>query len=479
MTPQRNKIKKIHFVGIKGVGMAPLAIIAKQAGLHVTGCDVEEVFITDEELIKAGITPIVGFSKDHIAGFDLVIATGAHGGLENPEVKEAVVRKIQVLSQGEALGVFQKGEIFGKDFFGISIAGSHGKTTATAIVATMLSENNLDPSFVIGTGEVPSLGSSGHFGKGKYFVAEADEYLADVVSDKTPKFLFQNPNIILVTNIDYDHPDVFSSIDDLMSAFNKFTENLPQDGVLIAYGDGVENRKFIADFKGRKITYGSSPDNDYILERVSFDSDRMFFWVKNGETILGQFSVGVFGEQNALNSLGSVVVGLELGLSIDQIKKGLSVFKGTKRRSEFIGNLQNGGLVYDDYAHHPQEIKKTLEAFRKSFPKYKIIPIFQPHMYSRTKRFFSDFANSFSDSDEVLITEIFPSFREEVDKNFSSRLLAQEIKKFGKNAAYFANPADVVKYVSSQNYSKNTLVITMGAGDIYKIGKELMLNGSR
>lgn len=474
----KKDIKKIHFVGVKGVGIAPLAIIAKEAGFEVTGSDVEEPFITDQELIRAGIVPSVGFSKDNVIGADLVIATGAHGGTDNIEVQTAVENNISVLNQGDGLGIFQEGEIFGRKFVGISVAGSHGKTTTTAMIATLLKENSMDPSYVIGTGEIPSLGSSGHYGKGDYFVAEADEYVADVVHNKTPKFLFQNPKIILVTNIDFDHPDIFDTIDDIRNVFLDFVNKLPADGVMIACGDGSENRKFIASYEGRKITYGLSPDNLYSLERINSSPEKMFFWVKSGETLLGQFSIGVFGEQNALDALGAIVVGLEIGLSVEQIKKGISVFRGTKRRSELIGNLPAGGFLYDDYAHHPEEVKKTIQAFRKNFPKHKIVVAFQPHMYSRTKKLFKDFSVSFSDADEVIITEIFPSFREEIDPNFSSSLLADEVKKSVKKVSYLSNKTDVIKYLSSQNYDKNTVVITMGAGDIYKVGKEL-LNGSR
>lgn len=454
--------------------MAPLAIVAKQAGFHVSGSDVSEIFITDEELKKADIIPLAGFSKDHINGADLVIYTSAHNGVDNPEVKAAERVGIPVLNQGNALGLFQKGDIFGKKYKGISIAGSHGKTTTTAMIATVLAQNKLDPSFVIGTGNIPSLSGSGHHGKGEYFVAEADEYFADAISDKTAKFLYQNPEIIVVTNIDFDHPDIYSSIDEIRKVFVEFTENLSNSGVLIVCGDGDENRKFLNQVKVKKLTYGFSPDCDYVLEKVNYSPEKMFFWVKSRNAILGQFSMGIFGEQNAQNALASIVVGLEIGLSIDQIKKGLSAFRGTKRRSELIGNLAGGGIIYDDYAHHPQELKETLSAFRKSFPKYKIIPIFQPHMYSRTKKLFNQFATAFSDADEVIITEIFPSFREKIDPNFSSSLLAEEIKKYGKNATYFATLPDVVEYISSRNLDKNTLVITMGAGDVYKIGKELI-----
>lgn len=470
------KLNKIHFTGIKGVGMTPLAIIAKEAGIKVTGSDVAEKFITDVELEKSGIKSIDGFSRENIQDQDLVIATGAHGGSENIEVLEAKKKGINVLNQGRALGEFQTGKLLGKNNIGISVAGSHGKTTTTAILATILKENNLDPSYVIGTGKIASLGLSGHFGKGDYFVTEADEYFADVVSDKVPKFMYQNPKIILFTNIDFDHPDVFSSFEELKKAYLEFARKIPADGSIVVYGDGKTNRDFISSLGISCKTYGFSPDNDYILDRVSFDSEKMFFWVKSGDSVIGQFSTQVFGEHNAKNCLGAIVTSLELGLSIDQIKKGLSAFKGTKRRAEFVGNLSSGGLLYDDYAHHPEEIKETLSAFRSAFDKYKIVVIFQPHMYSRTKILFSDFVNSFEKADETIITKIFPSFREPIDKNFSSARIVEELKARGKNASYFEEMQDVIKYTSSQKYPNKTIVITMGAGDIYKIGKGI-LNG--
>lgn len=470
------KIKKIHFTGIKGVGMAPLAIIAKEAGFNVTGSDVSDVFITDKELKKAGIESIHDFAASNVEGVDLVIATAAHGGSENLEVVKAKELGIKVLNQGQALGIFQKGEIFGKKLKGISVSGSHGKTTTTAMIATVFENNGLKPSYVIGTSDIPSLGSSGHFGKGEYFITESDEYFADIKSDLVPKFLYQNPDILVVTNIDFDHPDIYENLEEIKKVFIDFTKILNANGVLIACGDGAENRDFLKRVEARKITYGISPDNDYVLERASFTNDKMFFWVKSHGADLGQFSMNVFGEQNAVNALGAIVVGIESGLTVEQIRNGLGKFKGTKRRSEFIGNLPSGGLLYDDYAHHPVEIKNTLAAFRKAYPKHKIIPIFQPHMYSRTKALFTEFSTAFSDADQVLIAEIFPSFREEIDDSFSSSLLVEEVKKFGKDALYFPRLMDVVKYVTSQKFDKNTIIITMGAGDVYKIGKEI-LNG--
>src|SRR3989344_4179547 len=197
------RIKSIHFVGIKGVGVAPLAIIAKEAGFSVSGSDIEDEFITTDSLMRAKIKPLVGFLEEHVQNADLVIATSAHGGLENIEVLDAKKREIAVWTQGQAVGEFMKGKIFGREFLGISVAGSHGKTTTTAMLSIILREGNLDPSFLIGTGNIPTLCNSGHFGKGKYFIAEADEYATEPKYDKTPKFLWQHPQIEIFTNIEF------------------------------------------------------------------------------------------------------------------------------------------------------------------------------------------------------------------------------------------------------------------------------------
>ncbi len=354
-----NKIKHIHFVGIKGVGMAPLAIIAKEAGFKVSGCDIEEEFITDEPLKKAGIKPLTGFSEEHLENVNLVITTGAHGGFDNPEVEHARYTGISVMMQGQAVGEFMKGDFLKKKFFGISVAGSHGKTTTTAILATVLKEAGLDPSFLVGTGNISSLGAPGHFGKGKYFVTEADEYANEPKHDKTPKFLNQRPQIIIITNIEFDHPDIFNSLDQIRVAFLKFANLLPKEGVLIANGDDPQIQKLLGEFPGRVITYGMGEKNDFRLSRVSQSQEQTFFWVEHKNLSLGEFRLSVPGVHNALNATAVIAACFELGLNPEVIKKALPAFQGTKRRFEFLGE-KKGVLFFDDYAHHPTEIKATL-----------------------------------------------------------------------------------------------------------------------
>jgi len=449
------KIKSIHFVGIKGVGMTPLAIIAKEAVIKVSGSDVADEFITDKALKKAGIMPKVGFATNNVGDVDLVIATGAHGGFNNIEVLEAKRRKIKVITQGEAVGVFMDGAIFGRKFIGISVTGTHGKTTTTAMIATLLKANNFDPSYLIGTSGAVSLGAPGHYGNGNYFVAEADEYMSEPTFDRTIKHMWQHPKIAVITNIEFDHPDAYDSLDDTREKFLAFANQLPKDGVLITCGDDPQVRKMLSEFKGRKITYGFAKQNDYIVGDV-----------------LKDIKLLVFGDHNKLNAIAAFIVGREIGLSGEQIKKGLVLFKGSKRRSEFIGTLNSGALLFDDYGHHPTEIQKTLKAFREKFPSSKIVCIFQPHTYSRTKSLFEQFCASFDNADVVILTNIYASLREKPDLTVSIRDLASRI---GEKALFLPTLPDVIKYINSQGFGNNAVIITMGAGDVYRISEKLIL----
>lgn len=468
------KIKSVHFTGIKGVGMTPLAIIARQAGIKVTGSDLPEEFITDASLKKAGINVSSGFAPADIGNPDLLITTGAHGGLNNPQVLEAQKRGIQVWTQGQAVGEFMSGEIFGREFRGISVAGSHGKTTVTAIIATILKESNLDPSYLIGTSEIASLGLPGHFGIGKYFVSEADEYATDPELDKTPKFMWQHPEIAVITNIELDHTDLYENVDELRKDFLKFINSLDEKTTVIVCGDDRESHKLIEEAKSKNITtYGFSASNDYVIEKFKEDNGRIYFWVSTKGTNLGEFVVGLSGEFNGLNSLAAIVASIEAGLTPSKIRESISKYQGSRRRFELIGKLESGAILYDDYAHHPTEINKTLKAFRNGFEKKKIVCIFQPHTFSRTKALLKDFIKAFSYADSVILTDIYSSLREEQDPSISSEILAREMSLVHNNVKYASNLADVVKYITQENFDDEFLLVTMGAGDIYKIKDKL------
>lgn len=465
-----NKTKSIHFIGIKGVGMTALAVLAKEAGLRVTGSDLSEDFITSEILKEAGIEVFEGFNEGNVRKCDLVITTGAHGGLSNKEALTAKNMGIPVITQGEAVGMFMRGRIFDRDFEGISIAGSHGKTTTTAMIATVLKGAGYDPSYVIGTGKISSLGFPGHYGKGKFFVAEADEYATEPNLDKKAKFLWQFPKVQVFTNIEMDHPDVYPSLESLRQTFVAFLNNLSSDGLLVANGDDIEIKKILPYFSGRKVTYGFGKNNDFYLERINIEPEKMFFQVKSKDMLLGDFSISAPAEHNALNALAAIAVSLELGVSIEKIRSSLSTFAGTKRRQEFVGKTESGAYIFDDYAHHPTEIKATIASFKKRFPNKKLLCIFQPHTYSRTKSLFNEFAHAFSETDETIILDIFASQREDKDETISSLILTNEMKKYSKKVVYLPTISRVVEYLTLEEKGRDWLIITMGAGDVYKIG---------
>ena len=435
----RKKLKRIHFVGIKGVAMAALAVWYKEAGYTVTGSDTAEKFPTDDVLAKAGIRA-VSFDVKNIAHTrpDLVIYTGAHGGRENPEVIAASAMGINVLPHGQALGHVMEGK---KQ---ISVAGSHGKTTTSAMIATILSHAGLDPSYAIGCGEIRGLGLPGHFGNGNIFVAEADEYVTDPGHDLTPRFMWQHPDILVETNIDWDHPDVYKSLAQVRAAFRALER---QSKVIIT-------------------------GKDFQVTHVSCGSERTFFSLERNGMKLGDFTLKVPGRHNANNAGAAVIACMETGVSRDKIADGLLVFGGTKRRFEFVGAF--GGIrVIDDYAHHPEEIRATLAAAREWYPHSRIIVVFQPHTYSRTKALLSDFAHAFTNAQEVVLTDIYSSARETDTLGISGKTLVEETAKHHANVLY-APDYPAVKKLLSSHMKSGDIIIFMGAGDIYGWSKRFI-----
>lgn len=415
--------KRIYFVGIKGVAMAALAIWAKEAGKIVAGSDVEEEFPTDEELRKAEIEIHEGFDIIHLVTFspDLIIYTGAHGGRDNPQVVNAMKHGIPSLPHGQGLGLAMEGKRK------ISVAGSHGKTTTSAMIATILTEAGLDPSYTIGCGSIRGLGAAGHAGKGDWFVAEADEYVTDPGHDRTPRFLWQNPEVLVVTNIDYDHPDVYPDLSRVQQAFVRLQ-------------------------KQSKFTLVSSDDEaSSVLRRANNVA------TFNLSEQLNELRLQVPGRHNMLNAAAAAAVCGRIGIAWEVVKRGLERFGGTKRRFEKLGELR-GALIYDDYAHHPKEIEATIAAFRDKYPKKRLIVIFQPHTYSRTKALLVDFVRVLGMADIAIVTDIYASARE-----------AQKDEGLAKQLGHLYVPTrkNVVEWVQKE-LREGDVIVFMGAGDIYQ-----------
>ena len=470
-------MKRIYFIGIKGVGMAALAVIAKEAGFEVRGSDVAEKFITDEILARHTIPVDVGFDTttidSYVSNDSLVVVTAAHGGRDNPQIRAAESKGARILSYGQAVGVFQSGELFeNRQIKGISVAGAHGKTTTAAMLATTLKYLNEDPSFLIGTSEVAALGDAGHYGTGEYFIVEADEYVADVKHDRTSKFLYQHPFAALVTNIDFDHPDVFENLNEVKESFKKFAEQISD--ILCYNGDDAVSLETLRDTPStvRKITYGESVGNDYSVTNFRTTADGITFDVVHQKILLGAVTLSVLGRHNALNALSVIALVHTLGYEFSAISQALVHFTGSKRRLEIQGRTENGSLIIDDYGHHPREIAASLAAIREAYPGQKIVCIFQPHTLSRTKALVEEFSTAFESADEVLLLPIFASAREGLVEPQAQQELYKKIVVNGKTKVMEA--AHVVEYCTKNFSNPDTILVTMGAGDVYKIASSLI-----
>ncbi len=459
--------KSAYLIGIKGVAMTALATYLQQKGYQVSGSDLEEVFHTDAVLKEQGIQVKTGFHTVNVdRQAEFVVVTGAHGGMTNPEAKEAQKLGLPILMHGKFLGSLLD------DKFGISVAGCHGKTTTSAMIASLLVNAGLQPSYAIGAAQINDLGYAGHYGRGKYFIAEADEYMTCPVTDRTPRFLWQRPKLLVVTNIDYDHPDAFNNIEEIKSAFIRFANSLSDDSQIIICQDDRNAASIIPYLKNKVCTYGFSPQSDYRIEKIYFGDGLSSMRVSFQKTDLGEFIIHIPGRHNLLNSLAASVAANLIGLSWVDIKENLKKFRGTKRRFEKI--IDTGHvLLYDDYAHHPSEIKTTLESFKNWFPGRRLIVIFQPHTYSRTKALLSDFAGSFKDADMVIFTDIYPSAREKLDKTISSKILMIEANKYKLNANYYAGKIKILSFLRD-NLRSGDLIVMMGAGDIFSWQKDFI-----
>jgi len=445
---------RIHFVGVKGTGMSALAqISAKMENAQITGSDVSERFFTDAVLEKAGIE-VLPFSPENVDSSDLVVASAAYTK-DHPEIARATKLGIPVLSYPEYLGHLMSRKR------GVCVTGTHGKTTTTAMVSLVLLEAGFDPTIVVGS-DVPVLGGNAYAGKGDLFVAESCEYRRH--------FLNYQPEFLVILNMELDHPDYFKDLDDVVEAFQSMAAKVPPDGKIVLWGDDPNCTRIKSN--SPVITYGFNPDNTYHAINPTFSDGRCSFEVMYAGSSLGVFSLGTTGNHNVLNCLASIALCRSLGVSDELIRSSLNKFSGTKRRFERIGEY-NGALIVDDYAHHPTEVSATLQGARQAYPSKKIIAVFQPHTFTRTKKLLDEFSRSFSQADEVIIANIFASAREKEGVGISSETLAERIRANGVNASFLGDFQQIKNYLSGK-LDENALVLTMGAGDIYKVGLALL-----
>lgn len=453
------EIKKIHFTGIKGVGMTALALVAKDMGIKVSGSDLEERFVTDETLKKAQIVWQKGFSEKNLQNIDLLIFSAGHGGEKNIEVQAARKKNIPVLSHGKALGKLMKLKK------GICVAGVGGKTSTSSMMATVFDQAGFHPSFAIGVGKIDPLGYPGRFDrKGDYFIAEADEYFSPP-PDSKPKFWYQDPFVAVITNIEYDHPDVYKDITHTLKVFTKFIERVPNDGLVLACSDNDRIKDLYQLTKVPITTYGFSKKADWQITSFNQIKEKTTFSLRHKKKIISNLVLSVPGEFNARNAAAAFITAKFCGIKESKIRAGLIEFKGTQRRFDFIKEVK-GIKIYDDYAHHPAQIKATLQGAKNWFPNKKIIVIFQPHTCSRTKALLKEFSQVFNKADLTIITDIYKSAREAEDSSISGKLLAQKIKQFQPKVIYQKGEKEVVRYLK-KTANTGDVIFTLGAGDIF------------
>ncbi len=446
----------VHFIGIGGISMSGLAEILLNEKFQVSGSDQKESPLT-KHLVEKGATLYYEQVATNISGdIDLVIYTAAIHR-ENPELMEAVARKIPLLTRAEFLG-----QLMTNYDTPIAVSGTHGKTTTTSMVSHILLEGELDPTISVG-GILQTIGGNIRVGNSNTFITEACEY--------TNSFLNFLPKISIILNVEEDHLDFFKDIEDIRDSFHKFARLLPNDGSLIINGE-IENVNAITnDLECNIITYGFDTDFDYSASNITFNDKGHVSYdlYKKGEFITN-VPLSVTGKHNVSNSLSAIATGELLKLPMDVIKKGLASFVGTDRRFEYKGTF-NGVTVVDDYAHHPTEIIATLTA-AKHYPHEKIWCVFQPHTYTRTKAFFHEFAEALSLADHLLLADIYAA-RETNTLGMTSALLAERVRDFNPNALYLEDFQSIETYLK-ENCKPGDLLITMGAGNVVTIGEELL-----
>jgi len=454
-------IKKIYFIGIKGVAMSGLAVICKQKGLEVFGSDVAEKFITDKILAQAGIAVFEEFSSENLNCNPDLVVIGSSWGDDNIEVKEATKRKIPSISDAEMRGILSAEKRT------IAVTGVHGKTTTTAMLAYLFTQAGQNPSFLVGTGMVADLGSNAKWAVGKHFIVEGDEYVRSK-KDKTPKFLDLEPAISIITSLEWEHVDIFPEVESIEDVFRQLAGKT--EDLVVACGDWPSVLRVISNFGKKTITYGMEQNNLWQAYDIRQEFEQTIFKVKKENKELAEFSLKLFGEHNVLNALAVIIVGLNEGISLEQIKNILKNFKGAERR--FDVSQRQGITFVDDYAHHPSEIKTTLKAIRHRYADKKIWCVFQPHMVSRTKALLNDFAASFNDVDLVLFADIFASARESAN-DITSQDLTNEVKKHHPNAVYIGDLNQTIDYLKDK-IRPEVVLVTMGAGDVYRVRDKLI-----
>ncbi len=445
----------IHFVGIGGIGMSGIAELLLNLGYTVSGSDLRRSDITDR-LQSFGGAIYEGHAAGQIAGADVVVVSSAVDK-SNPEVMAALKASIPVIPRAEMLAELMRLK------YSIAVAGAHGKTTTTSLVASVLAGGGLDPTVVIG-GKLKNIGSNAFLGQGDYIVPEADE------SDGS--FLKYSPAIAVVTNIDREHLDFYKDLDEIKAVFLNFIDRIPFYGLAVLCLDNEAVQDLIPRIRKRFITYGTSPQADLqAMDMVCKGLTSHFKVIYQGET-LGAVKLSLPGEHNVYNAMAAIVVGLELGIEFKKIKSALEKVEGVQRRLEIKG-VAKGATVLDDYGHHPTEIKTTLAALAQGWPGKRKVVVFQPHRYTRTRALFDDFARSFYQADVLLVMPIYAASEKPIE-GVDSHLLCESIQAHGHKDVRFVDDLEVAVAALADLVTPEDVVLTLGAGSVYQVGEALL-----
>jgi UDP-N-acetylmuramate--alanine ligase len=440
-------ISAIHFVGIGGIGMSGLAEILAGAGLTVTGCDLKRSASTDL-LASRGISVSIGHDAAHVGGNDLVIITSAVKG-EHAEVDAARMQGIRIMKRAEVLGAIVN------DKRSIGVAGTHGKTTTSAMISMVLEEAGLDPTILVG-GMVRNLKTNAKRGTGDYLVVEADEY------DRT--FHHLHPEIAVVTNIEADHLEYYKTFENILEAFRIFVGGVRRKGVVIGCCDDEDVARLLRHAEQRRVGYGLGEGADVRAINLAFSERGSSFEVPG----VGFFKLFIPGEHNVRNALGAIAVGLELQIPGETISAALAKFLGVDRRFQVLGDY-NGAVIVDDYAHHPTEIRATLEAARGGYPDRRLVALFQPHLYSRTRDFAREFGEALAIADVPIVTPIYAA-REHPAEAVSARIISDA----APGVEFLDRSNSQIVNEMRRRLRPNDLFIVMGAGDVHEIAEQLV-----
>jgi UDP-N-acetylmuramate--alanine ligase len=450
-------IKKIHFVGIGGIGMSGIAEILLDQGFQVSGSD-RSASDNTERMAALGATVHIGHDGVNVGPDVDVLVYSSAVGPENPEIAVARERKIPVVRRAEMLAEVMRLK------YGIGIAGTHGKTTTTSMVSLVLIEGQVDPTVIVG-GRLHGLaGSNARLGKGEFIVVEADEF------DRS--FLSLTPTIAVLTTLETDHLDCYRDLEDIKSAFIQFAQKVPFYGFVVLCLDEPALQEIMPKLRKKIVTYGLNGQADLQGVDLVHRQNRTTFTVLYHGTELGPVELQIPGKHNVQNALAAIAVGLELRIPFAAIKAGIEKFTGVFRRWEVKAELPGGIMVVDDYAHHPTEIRATL-AGAKSGWRRRVVCVFQPHLYSRTRDFYDEFGRAFFNADVLVMTDVYPA-REEPIQGVSGELIVNAAREFGhKQVHYVPDKKDVPAFLRTiaQN---GDLIITMGAGDIWRYGEEFI-----